>query len=202
MAYPSKPIQTDLPLLDAIKVRWSPRAFSAQPVEQEKIHALFEAARWAPSCFNEQPWRYVYAGKDDGPSRAALESLLTEGNAWAKEAYLLVIGFGKTTFAHNGKENRYHLYDLGCATGFLALQLPSLGLIGHQMAGFARDKANAALGVPDGYVPGSMIAIGYPGDPARLPEEQRAKEAAPRVRNDWQSFAFRGGWEAGNAPRR
>ncbi len=31
--------------------RWSPRAFLAKPVEEEKLLSLFEAAKWSPSCF-------------------------------------------------------------------------------------------------------------------------------------------------------
>ena len=49
----SKPAPADHPILDAIVERWSPLAFSDQPIEPEKIATMFEAARWAPSSFNE-----------------------------------------------------------------------------------------------------------------------------------------------------
>ena len=191
-----KPAATDLPVSDAIKRRWSPMAFSGEPVELRKIATLFEAARWAPSCFNEQPWRYVYATKDDGERRMKLESLLGEGNAWAKEAYLLVIGFAKKTFAKNGKENRFTMHDLGCADGYLVLQAVDLGLISHQMAGFDDKNANALLGVPDDFGPGSMIAVGYPGDPSVLRPEWQTRQSAARSRAEQQTFAFHGTWEA------
>ena len=41
--------------------RWSSRKFSNKPVEVDKLHSIFEAARWAPSAANWQPWRFVYA---------------------------------------------------------------------------------------------------------------------------------------------
>ncbi len=41
--------------------RWSPRAFTDQPISAADVASLFEAARWAPSCFNAQPWLFVYA---------------------------------------------------------------------------------------------------------------------------------------------
>jgi nitroreductase len=194
MVFPHKPAPTQLPILRSVTERWSPLAFSAQPVEQSKIDIFFEAARWAPSSFNEQPWRYLYATKEDSEDRQKLESLLLQGNKWAKDAYILMITFTKRTFAKNGKENYHALHDLGCATGYLALQLPSLGLIGHEMAGFLREAANGILGVPPDFIPGSMMAIGYPGDHAALPQELREREEAPRERMVRRMFAFKGKW--------
>ncbi|MBI1812362.1 nitroreductase family protein [Candidatus Peregrinibacteria bacterium] len=194
MDYPRKPVQTTLPILEAIRERWSPLSFSDQPIEQEKIMTLFEAARWAPSSFNEQPWRYIYATKDDKDDRKSLESLLVEGNSWAKSAYLLLISFAVPVFARNGKENRHAMHDLGAASGFLALQLPSLRLIGHQMAGFDFARANEVLGVPPEFIPGSMMAIGYPGDSALLDSKLKDRENAARTRRPVNEFASRGRW--------
>jgi nitroreductase len=194
MKYPSNPAPTGSPLPDVIRERWSPYSFSNEEIGDEKIKILFEAARWAPSSYNEQPWRYVYAGKND-PDRAALESLLLEGNSWSKGAGLLIVSFAKKTFTYNGKENRHALHDLGCASGYLVLQATALGLVSHQMAGFAVDRANEILGVPDDFIPGSVIAIGEPGDPAATPPPLREREQAPRSRRPAEKFAFRGRFE-------
>lgn len=193
MQFPHKPAPADFDILQSIRERWSPVIFSDQAVEQEKIDTLFEAARWAPSCYNEQPWRFVYAAKDD-EHREKLESLLAEGNAWAKQAGILLITFTRKTFTRNDKENRHAMYDAGCATGYLFLQLSSLGLIGHSMAGFDWQKANDLLGVPEEYLAASMTAIGYPGDPANANAALREREAGERVRNEQSEFVFRGTW--------
>src|SRR3989344_5959464 len=121
MDYPRKPAPADHEILEVIEKRWSPLAFSNEPLSDDVIQRLFEAARWAPSSFNEQPWLYVYAAKDD-PGRPALESLLVEGNSWAKDAGLLVISFAKKAFAKNAKPNYHHMHDVGAATGYLVLQ--------------------------------------------------------------------------------
>ena len=192
MNYPSNPAGTQLPILDSIKERWSPLAFSDRPVEQEKIDTFFEAARWAPSSYNEQPWFFVYATKDDVADRRKMESLLAEGNAWAKNAYILLIPFAKQTFARNGKPNRHAVYDTGCATGYLFLQLSSLGLIGHEMAGFDWKGANKAFGVASEYEAIAMMAIGYPGDPTLLSDDLGARETAPRERKPMTDFVSRG----------
>lgn len=185
---------TSAEVLEPIRLRWSPRAFDARSIEPEKIRLLFEAARWAPSSYNEQPWRYIYALKEDGEDRAKLEALLVEGNAWAKSAPLLLISFASKMYKHNGKENRHALHDTGCASGFITLQAVQLGLVTHQMSGFRSDDANAELGVPDDFMPGSMMAVGYLGNPASLPEPLRERELAPRVRKEQAEFAMRGHW--------
>jgi nitroreductase len=197
LAYPHKPAPTDLPIINEIRQRWSPRAFSEMPVEQQKIDTLFEAARWAPSNGNNQEWNFLYATKGDGEDRAILESLLVEGNAWAKNAYILMIGFAQSKRKKSDgtmTENTYALFDTGMATGYLALQCVQLGLIGHQMAGFDREHANEILGVPTDFLPASMMAIGYPADLSILSEQLQEREKAPRVRKEQSEFVFRGKW--------
>lgn len=166
---------------------------SPDPLSDEQIAQLFEAARWAPSSFNEQPWRYVYAMKGD-PGRETMESLLVEGNSWAKNAGLLILSFSKKIFEKNGKPNRHCLHDTGAASAFLVLQATSLGLASHQMAGFDKARANEVLGVPAEFEPGSMIAIAKPGDPKDLSPELREREEKPRMRNPIDAFAFRNRW--------
>ena len=196
MDYPRKPAPTDLPILEAFAERWSPLAISDRPLEDEKIRILFEAARWAPSSFNEQPWRYVYATKSDGKARERMESLLLPGNAWAKNAFLLIVSFAKKTFTYNGKENRHALHDTGAASACLAAQCPSLGLVAHQMAGFNVEEANALLGVSADFVAGSMIAVGYPGDPKDLDAKLQERENAPRERKAQEEIVFRGKYKS------
>ncbi len=48
-------------VMDAIAKRHSVRAFTQEPVTDEELQALFEAARLAPSSLNSQPWRFKVA---------------------------------------------------------------------------------------------------------------------------------------------
>jgi hypothetical protein len=51
------------------------------------------------------------------------------------------------------------------------------------------------LGIPEGYEPVTMGAIGYIGDPETLPEHLRERELAPRRRKPLEELVFRGKWE-------
>jgi len=46
-------------VLDAIRARRSIRQFSDEPVAEEDVQTILDAARWAPSGMNNQPWRFV-----------------------------------------------------------------------------------------------------------------------------------------------
>lgn len=184
---------TDLhhPIASLIKNRRSLRAYDPRPIEQEKIHSLFEAARWAPSSSNEQPWMYVYATKDQPELWQKLFECLNEGNKiWAKDAPLLMLSLSRKSFERNDQPNGYAHYDLGAANSFLALQAVELGLQLRQMGGYSQVKAKQLLNIPDAYTPGAMIAVGYPGDPGKLPEHLRLREIAPRERNTQSEFTM------------
>lgn len=191
-----KPAETRHPIANLLKRRWSPRAIDpGRPVEREKILSLLEAARWAPSAYNEQPWRYLVFEASDGEAIEKGRSCLVEGNAWARNAPLLLIAVVKESFTHDGRPNSWARHDLGLASENLVLQAVELGLVAHQMAGFDPRRARELFGIPEGFTPVTMIAVGYPGDPKRLSPKQQEMESAPRVRREISSFSFfRGVW--------
>ncbi len=151
--------------------RWSPRAFSAQPVDEEQILTLLEAARWAASANNEQPWRFIYAAKEQGERYSKLFDCLNEWNqAWAKSAPVLIMTLVKTHFSESDRPNKWALHDLGLAVGNLTTQASALDLYVHNMAGFSTEKARELFNLPADVEPVTMIAVGYLGDAEQLPE--------------------------------
>ncbi len=191
-----KSADTQHPIHDLLKRRWSPRAFSDKPVEAEKLRILFEAARWAPSSNNEQPWRFIVANKDNETEWSRLLACLVEGNRiWAHRAPALILSVASLNFEDDSTPNRHAFHDTGMAVENLVLQATALGLSAHQMAGFDVEKARADLKIPSGYEPVAMIAVGYPGDPAQLSDRLRAREAQPRVRKPLAEFVYSATWE-------
>ncbi len=175
--------------------RWSPRAFSSEPIEKEKVMSLFEAARWAPSCYNDQPWMFVYAdNKED--LKPFQELLVPQNQAWANKAPVLAVIFARKRFMFNNKENMWAEFDAGAAWMSLALQAREMNLYAHGMAGFDRENTCKILGVPeDDYTPIAAIAIGYIGDKNDLPE-QAAENEHPNERRETASFVHKGKYQA------
>ena len=190
-----KPAQTDYPIEEILKRRWSPRAFSDRIVEPEKLRSLWEAARWAPSSFNEQPWHFIVATRDSPAEHEKLLSCLVEKNQqWARNAPVLMVSVTELNFAKTGKPNRHAFHDVGLAMGNLLVEATALNLFVHQMAGFSPEKVKELFTVPEGFEPVAAIAIGYGADPSAAPEAFRQQETAPRSRKSINSFVFEGKW--------
>ncbi len=187
--------ETQFPIHDLLRRRWSPRAFADRLVEPEKLRSILEAARWAASSFNEQPWSFIVATKQDEPEWSRLLSCLVEGNqVWAKQAPVLMVSVAKLTFGRNGESNRHAWHDVGLAVGNLVVQATSLGLSVHQMAGILPDKVRELYGIPHGFDPVAGLALGYVGDPDSLPEPLGQREQAKRMRKPLAEFIFSTRW--------
>ncbi|MFW5887994.1 MAG: nitroreductase family protein, partial [Bacteriovoracia bacterium] len=107
--------------------RWSPRSFAKEPIFQETLDTLFEAARWAPSCYNDQPWTFLYANEEN--DLEVFRSLLVEKNQkWANNAPVLSFLIARKNFAFNDRPNNWAVFDCGAAWMSLALQANTMGL--------------------------------------------------------------------------
>lgn len=172
-----------------IQRRWSPRAFSDQPIPEEELQALFEAASWAASSYNEQPWQYLYAHRSDEAGFQRLLSCIKPGNqAWAQNAAVLVLSSASTVFSRNGKTNRHALHDTGAANAYLLLEATRRDIYGHAMAGFDYDKTVQEFELVEPVVPVCFLALGHLGDPEQLEEPLRSSEQKPRQRQSVDSF--------------
>jgi nitroreductase len=192
----SKPAPTQHPVLEAVRLRWSPRAWTAEPVPAATLATLFEAARWAPSSFNEQPWRWLVAGREDPDAFALMLSCLVESNQrWARRAGALALAVTREHFTHNEKPNHHAWHDLGQACALMAVQAAGMGLQIHQMGGVEPERARQVYGVPAGFQVVTGIAIGWQGDPATLEDEGMLKtELGPRLRRPLAESVFAGRW--------
>jgi len=178
-------------VLPAVLHRWSPRSFADRDVSAEDLKKVFEAARWTASSYNEQPWRYLVGTRGSETYKKIFSTLIAFNQGWAGTAPVLILGVASTKFSHNGAANGYGLYDLGAASSYLTLQASELGLKTHQMAGFDQAAARKAFEIPEDYVLGSVIALGYQGEPAALGQEQMiSMEVAPRERKELSEFVL------------
>jgi nitroreductase len=190
-----KPAETQYPIEEILRRRWSPRSFSERLVEPEKLQSLFEAARWAASSFNEQPWNFIVATKQKPEEHARLLGCLVEGNQpWARAAPVLMVSVAKLNFDKTGKPNRHAFHDVGLAVQNMIVQATALGLCVHQMAGFSSEKVRETYGVPDGFDPVAAIAIGYGQAEDELPEAFREFDLGARRRKPVSSFVFQDHW--------
>jgi nitroreductase len=172
-------------VLDIIKERFSPYAFTDKAISQEDLNTLFDAAGKAASAFNEQPWRFIYAHREDEAAFKTIHECLVEGNQdWTADVAALVITVVSKSYAKNGNENTVAQHDLGLAVGNLTVQAQAMGIHLHQMAGIIPQNAIDKLNIPEGFEPVTAIALGY-----------YVGESGVKERKSVSEIAFNGTWK-------
>lgn len=187
---------TDYPIHELIKNRWSPYQFSSQSVSKEDLLSLFEAARWAPSSYNEQPWRFIVATKDQPEEFEKLFSCLLEGNqAWAINAPILVLGISHLNFERNSEYNKAAIHDLGAAVSYLSFEATARGLSIHQMIGIEPSKAKKLYAIPDDYEVLTAFAIGYADTSEQNEDTYAERDNTKRSRKKMNELVYQKQWK-------
>jgi len=164
--------------LDLARNRYSVQSFTKDPVEEEKLGAVLEAARLAPTAANQQPFRLVVirtAGKEN-----ELRRIYDKG--FFREAPILICACTVPAEAWTRSDGKnYSDVDVALAVDHLTLAAASLGLGTHWVAAFDIGAAREVLGIPEGVEPVAFIPLGYPAD---RPRTKRRKELSELVRYD------------------
>jgi len=190
----NKITDTEYPILESIKDRWSPRTFSKEPISEEEVKILLESGRWAPSSGNKQPWIILWGIKGTEMFDRIYNCLDDYNKQWAGNAQVLWLNGYKKTMAGGEKENFHALHDLGLFMGNVLNQANSMNIAVHQMAGVKFKEALEEFHIPDDYHIATAVAFGhYNGDLDLLPEKLRNQEMETiRKRKKQDEFAFNG----------
>lgn len=157
------------PALDSIFARRSIRMFTDQPVSNEQVRDILEAAMAAPSAVAQDPWRFVVIKEQASKDR------LTEGLPYGKSLKNAPVGIvvcGDLDAAYHG-ELSYMLQDCSAALQNIQLAASMLGLgtvwLGVHPEQDRIDHVREVLDLPQSVVPVAVTPIGYPSKtfPAR-----------------------------------
>jgi len=171
-------------ILEPISKRRAHFSFSGEPVGQEKLLEIIEAATHAPSGGNNQPWRYFYAIHGTSGFDILLDCLDEGNRRYANAAGALILSAAQTKYTYKEKEfkNSHAWHDTGLANSLLLIQAVAAGFKTHPMGGFDPEKARKAANLGSDIDPVIIIAVGYPGNEAELPADLLKKQTAPRKR--------------------
>jgi len=152
------------PKLSSIFARRSIRAYRRQPVSNEAVRDLLEAAMAAPSAAAKDPWRFVVIRDRDTLSRIA--EGLPNGKMLA-EADVGIACCGDLRAAHDGQLS-YLLQDVSAAIENLLLAASALGLGACWLGVHPREDRIAhvrkLLEMPVAILPVGVVAVGWPGE--------------------------------------
>ena len=165
-------------LLDLIKTRYSVRKYKKDPVEDEKLNKLLEAACFAPTAGNRQPIKFIVV-KTEGKEED-LKKIYPAN--WFCEAPIVICACALPEdgwVRRDGKGKNYSEVDTAIAMDHLILEATSLGLGTCWIAAFDVDAAHEVLGIPEDVVPVVFTTLGYPDD---KPGSKIRKELSEIVR--------------------
>ncbi len=143
---------------DAIYQRRAYRSLEFIEITSDIINSLVESARLSPSCFNNQPWKYIFV--TDPEILKNMHSALSEGNAWAKAASMIIVVFSNKENDCLIRDREYYLFDTGMATAFIILRATELGLVAHPIAGYSPKKTREILGIPEEMNVITLVIVG------------------------------------------
>jgi nitroreductase len=179
-------------VLSLLHQRTSRRAIRPEPVPDEALAALLEAARLAPSWGNRQPCRFVLV--KDAEAHTAVARALTTGNAWALQAPAYIVVAADPADGKFRGEEPYYLFDAGLAVECLILEATRRGLVAHPIAGWDHDLVHQAIAAPPAVRIAVLVIVGWPGDIDALDERGRERELRPRERKPLAEVAFADRW--------
>ncbi len=147
---------------ELIAARYSVRAYRPDPVEDEKLEAVLEAARLAPTAANRQPFQLVVmhtAGREKEIGKIYRRP-------WFVQAPLVIGVCAISSLAWVRESDRFNarLIDAAIVADHLILAAADLGLGTCWVAAFNVDAARSVMGLPDEAEPVIFTPLGYPAD--------------------------------------
>lgn len=161
-------------LLALIKARRSVRRFTTEPVTEEQIEFLLEAASWAPTTF--QCWRFVIV---DEQSLLSTVVSLAPGILQRPTVVIVVCADMNIVSVKNiYPELAYQ--ETATATQNMLLAASALGLGGCFIGSFSKAGIARALNLPPHLEIHNLIALGRPAEAPDPPPRKPIAEIAFR----------------------
>ena len=146
----------------AIRQRYSVRAYESRPVEEEKLAAVLEAGRLAPSGNNRQPWKFVVV-RD--PQRRVQLAVACSRQSFIAEAPVVIVGVGLMPDRIMSCDVPGDPVDVAIALDHMTLAAVEQGLGTCWIGAFDQDAVRDVLGIPPSAKVIEVLPLGYPAVP-------------------------------------
>lgn len=147
--------------LELARRRYSVRSYKPEPVEDDKLQRLLEAACLAPTAANRQAFKLLVI-RTKG-REAELQRIYHR--LWFVQAPLVICACGepdKAWWRRDGKN--YSDVDVAIVMDHLVMAATDMGLGTCWVATFDPAAAREVLGIPDQAEPIAFTPVGYPAD--------------------------------------
>jgi nitroreductase len=155
-------------VLEAIRKRYSCRAYQDKPIEADKLQKLLEAARLAPSAKNLHDWRFVVVTEKEKKQRL---SEAANNQSFIAGAGAVIVACSISDYVMRCGQPAGPI-DVAIAMEHMCLAATELGLASCWVGSFYPDKVRAVVNVPENVTIIELLAIGYPADTQKQPSRE------------------------------
>ena len=148
--------------MKTILSRRSIRKYTDQPVSEQVVKELLEAAMSAPSAGNQQSWHFIVIN-----DRQVLDEIpkVHPHSLMLKEAQVAILVCGDLQLE---KHKGFWVQDCSAATENILIAVQAKGLGAVWLGVYPREERvtglRKLLSIPDHVIPLSLIPIGYPAE--------------------------------------
>jgi nitroreductase len=150
-------------ILKIIKERRSVRRYRPDPISEDVLLRVLDAARFSPSGKNLQPWKFILV-KDESLKKHLAEASV--GQSFIAEAPVIIVacGFPDRCYSRMGNYMKSWPVDVAIAVEHLMLQAQEEGLGTCWIGAFEEVAVKSILKVPDQARVLALTPLGYPDE--------------------------------------
>ncbi len=163
-------------VFDAIKTRRSIRKYKPEPIPEEKLRSILEAARLAPSAGNRQPWRFIII-QDIDRKKALMK--VANNQTFLNDAAAIIVAIGDPEVSARWCEK-----DPMIALEHIVLAATALGYGTCWIGAFDEEALKHLLKIPANVKVIALLPIGIPDE---TPD--------PRPRKEFSEIFFKEEWQ-------
>ena len=143
-----------LDFIEVVKKRRSIRRYKPDPVPEDALRQILEAARLAPSAGNRQPWHFIIVRDEDKKNQLGIPS-------WASEAPIVIVGCADT----ETRGEPVCFIDVAIAFEHIVLAAANFGLGTCWIGRLGADETiKKALEIPEHIRVIAVTPLGYPDE--------------------------------------
>lgn len=159
-----------------VRTRYSVRAYKSDPVGEDELRQVLEAARLAPTASNMQPFQLIVIqtqGREE-----ELRRIYDRDWFVGAPVVICACGIPGGAWIREDKKN-YAVVDVAIVMDHLILAATDLGLGTCWIAAFNEQATREILGLPKEVEPIAFTPLGYPADQPK-PKERKPLEELVR----------------------
>ncbi len=160
-------------VFEAIKTRRAVRSYKSEPVPEEKLKKVLEAARLAPSAHNKQEWKLVVI-KDSAKRKELAKASLNQNFVGEAPVVIVAVALEPEHTLTSGVPA--YAVDLAIAIDHMTLVAVEEGLGTCWIGAFSQEEVRQVLNIPAQYKVVALLPLGFPADKSKAKSRKSLKE--------------------------